>query len=201
MSQYFTQKMMNFRAGSLKEYLSKWEKVTSDREILKTVVGLPVDIGVLPTIKPKYLSSRFSKQETVLIENEISSLLNKGVIQKSNHEIGEFISPIFLTPKSDGNFRLILNLKTLNLEIPYVHFKMDTLHTVLPLITLNCFMAEIDLKDAYYTVPIKQEHQKYLKFIFKGTLYKFVCPPNGLCSGPRKFTKLLKPVLNCICLY
>ena len=66
---------------------------------------------------------------------------------------------------------------------------------VLNLITPNCFMAKVDIKDAYYSVPIMEEHQKYLKFWFKGELYQFTCLPNGLCSGPRKFTKLLKPRL------
>ena len=35
-----------------------------------------------------------------------------------------------------------------------------------------------------------------MKFQFQDKLYKFVCLPNGLCSGKRKFTKLLKPVLT-----
>ena len=56
-------------------------------------------------------------------------------------------------------------------------------------------MASIDLKDAYYLVPIHTEFQKYLKFQWKGKLYKFVCFPNGLAMCPRKFTKLLKPAL------
>ena len=72
---------------------------------------------------------------------------------------------------------------------------MDTINTVLSLVTPNCYMAKIDIKDAYYTVPILEGHQKYLKFKFQGRLFKFVALPNGLCSGPRKFTKLLKPPL------
>ena len=36
---------------------------------------------------------------------------------------------------------------------------------------------------------------KFLKFNLRGKLNKFTCLPNGLCSGPRKFTKLLKPLL------
>lgn len=41
---------------------------------------------------------------------------------------------------------------------------MDTLQSVISLMTPNCFMASIDLKDAYYSVPIAVAHQKYLKF-------------------------------------
>ena len=58
--------------------------------------------------------------------------------------------------------------------------------------TPNYYKAKVDIKDVYYSVPILPEHQKYPKFYFRGKLYQFTCLPNGLCSGPRKFTKLLK---------
>ena len=77
--------------------------------------------------------------------------------------------------------------------MPYHHFKMDTISTVLNLVTKDCFMANVDIKDTYYSVPIKISDQRYLKFEYNGNLYKFTCLPNGLSSGPRKFTKLLKP--------
>ena len=60
----------------------------------------------------------------------------------------------------------------------------------------GCFMASIDLKDAYCSVPIATVDQKYLKFQWRGKLNKYVCFPNGLAFCPRKFTKLLKPVYS-----
>ena len=77
--------------------------------------------------------------------------------------------------------------------MPYVRFKMETLQSTLNLIAPNRYLASIDLKDACYTVPIHPDYSKYLKFFWKGQLYKFLVFPNGLCSGPRKCTKLMKP--------
>ena len=57
-------------------------------------------------------------------------------------------------------------------------------------------MASIDLKDAYYSVPFATADQKYLKFQWRGKLYKYVCFPNRLAFCPRKFTKLLKTVYS-----
>ena len=106
------------------------------------------------------------------------------------------MSPIFLVPKSEDSFRRILNLKRLNENMSYIHFKMETIKSILTLVTPNCYMAKVDIKDAYCSVPILPEHQKYLKFYFRGKLYQFKRLPNGLCSGPRKFTKLLKPPIS-----
>ena len=71
---------------------------------------------------------------------------------------------------------------------------MDSLQAATELMKPGCFMASIDLKDAYYTVPIHHEFQKYLKFQVDGKLYQYTCLPNGLSSAPRLFTKLMKPV-------
>ena len=60
------------------------------------------------------------------------------------------------------------------------------------MVTTNCFMASIDIKDAYYSVPIAPEHRKYLRFQWKGKLLQYTCFPNGLACCPRLFTKLLK---------
>ena len=74
---------------------------------------------------------------------------------------------------------------------------MDSLKTVLQMKKLaGCFMASIDLKDAYYSVLIATADQKYLKFQWQGKLYKYLCFTNGLAFCSRKFTKLLKPVYS-----
>ena len=81
-------------------------------------------------------------------------------------------------------FLLLLQTKLYN------QFKLETLQLILKLTTAGCFMVSLDLKDAYYVFPINPDYTKYLKFSWKGELYRFlVC----LSSRPRKFTKLMKP--------
>ena len=94
---------------------------------------------------------------------------------------------------------MILNLKPLNEFVDYHHFKMDTFRTTLKLIRLGCFMASVDLKDAYYSIPIAEEDRKFLLFEWKGKYYQFTCLSNGLSSAPRIFTKILKPVYAHLC--
>ena len=186
-----------FKAGRLVEFLPMWREITSDLNILQYVHGVKISFieGIVPRQQP-YLPSVFNGQQHEIVQNEIQSLLLKGVLRESHSETGEFVSTIFLRPKNDGSFRMILNLKQFNEWVEYHHFKMDTLDTVTRMMKPGCFMASVDLKDAYYTVPIHSDHQKYLKFMFNGTLYQYTCLPNGLSSAPRIFTKLLKPVYS-----
>ena len=69
---------------------------------------------------------------------------------------------------------------------------MDGINIIINMVTRNCFMATIDLKDAYCSVGISRLFQKFLKFKWKEKLYCFTCFLNGLGSCPRKFTKLNK---------
>ena len=63
---------------------------------------------------------------------------------------------------------------------------METLRSIINLIERirNCYMASLNLKDAYYSVQISLEERKFLRFCWKGVLYQFTCLPNGLSSCP-----------------
>ncbi|WAQ94975.1 LOW QUALITY PROTEIN: hypothetical protein MAR_007446 [Mya arenaria] len=131
--------------------------------------------------------TKLNSKVKMVLDGEIKSLLLKGVTETAQHCDGEFISTV---PKSTGSYSLILNLKSLNESVEYIHFKMESLHAAVRLITPGCFMALIDLKDAYYTVNVSEEFRKYLRFIWRGQLYQYTCLANGLACAPRKFTKL-----------
>ena len=65
-----------------------------------------------------------------------------------------YVSSIFLREKKNNQHRLILNLKNFNKHVTHRHFKMDTLNTALDSVRKNCYMASIDLTDAYYPVAV-----------------------------------------------
>ena len=78
----------------------------------------------------------------------------------------------------------------------YVHFKIETLSSILKLVEQNAFMAAVGLQDAYYSIRVCKEDRRYLRFWWDGQFYQFTCLPNGLSSAPRLFTKILKPPLT-----
>ena len=183
-----------WQAGQLAYYKNSWKQITSDPWIIQTIMGVNIEFTSKPFQATVPCENTFSKAESEAVDLEVHKLLQKGVITQTTHESGEFISQIFVRPKKDATYRLILNLKKFNKFVKYHHFKMETIHTATELMKKNCYMASIDLRDAYYSVPVCKDHQKYLKFSWRNVLYKFTCLPNGLASAPRIFTKLLKPV-------
>lgn len=133
-----------------------------------------------------------------LIQEEIDSLLQKQAIIPVQEMPREFISTIFLVPKKSGGMRPIINLKPLNNFVETIHFKMETLQTALNLLQEGDFLVSVDLKDAYFSIPIHQQHRKYLRFLWKNQRYEFQCLPFGLKSAPRIFTKCTKPIMSAL---
>lgn len=92
---------------------------------------------------------------------------------------GDYFSNLFTREKKDGTMRTILNLKYLNEECDTHHFKMETLKQALHMIQPNSYLASIDIKDAFYSVPIHPDHRKYLKFMWFDISLQFDVMPNG----------------------
>ena len=131
-----------------------------------------------------------AQQET--LSTEIDALLLQGIIVHREYGLGDCVSPVFTTSKSDGSHRFILKLKRFNLCVQHIHFKMEGLSDVLNMMRPGIWMASVDLRDAYYSIPVHQEDQKFFSFTWEGKYYQFICLPNGYKDGPRVFTKVLK---------
>lgn len=107
-----------------------------------------------------------------------------------------FYSAVFLVPKRDGKWRPVINLRELNRFIRTAHFKMEDIQSVRDLLLESDWLTRIDLKDAYFSVPVHTDRQKFLRFRWQNTSYQFICLPFGLSMAPRVFTKLLKPAMT-----
>jgi len=133
-----------------------------------------------------------SRESSLLVEEEIQNLLQKGAVVMESPCQDQFISKLFQE-------RLVIQtcseLEASELFCPKVHFKMDGSEMIKDLLRKEDWMCTLDLKDAYLSVAIVQEHQRFLRFIWNGRIFEFTCLPFGLCSAPRIFMKLLHLVM------
>lgn len=106
------------------------------------------------------------------------------------------MSPLNVVPKSDGSYRLILDLRELNKLCKPKTFIYEDINTVIKVIEPKDNLVTIDLKSAFYHIPILKEHSTYLGFEWQGAFYKFVVLPFGACFSPYFCCKLIRPVIQ-----
>ena len=188
--------MNKYVAGNLKKIYLNSKSITNDEIILDIIKnGCKIDFKersrniCVPKIQ-------HSTKEIEIVNSEIQKLLDKGVIVQFDREPNDFVSTVFTTEEKDGSSRTILNLKCLNEFVRYRHFKMESLSDVLKTIKTDVWMANSDLKDAFFTVPVHISHQKYFKFGWFQNFYKFLGMPNGDSDAMRIFTKIRKSVFG-----
>ncbi|KAK7899532.1 hypothetical protein WMY93_020385 [Mugilogobius chulae] len=136
-------------------------------------------------------------QQFQVLASEISTLLTKKAIRevKCDQRTG-FYSRYFLIPKKDGGLRPILDLRSLNKFLRPLKCKMLTVPRVRQAVLPGDWFATIDLKDAYFQIPIWEGHRRYLRFAFAGKTYEFCVLPFGISLAPRTFTRCMDAVLG-----
>ncbi|XP_044153533.1 uncharacterized protein LOC122940815 [Bufo gargarizans] len=188
--------------GRLKQFSSAWQEIHASPWVTRTVKeGLKLEF-VSPPPGHFCINQRQQPDKQASLESEIATLILKGVlipVPEEQHGKG-FYSPIFLIKKPNGSFRLIINLKSLNKSIIYKKFKMETIKSTTQILPQDCFMATVDLQDAYYHVPIYHRHQCFLRIAiyYQGRLshFQFTALSFGLSSAPRVFSKIMSDVMK-----
>ena len=187
--------------GRLSFFHAAWEIIPSSVYIKDVVLrGYRLQfLAGLPTFQGLKITPLRSGQKSVILQ-EVQEMLVKKAIEAVPERIsGQGVySTIFLVPKKSGDLRPVINLKPLNRLLYVPHFRMETLQNVIHAVRPGEWMATLDLKDAYFHVPIHPQHRKYLRFRVAGQSYQFRALPFGLSTAPLIFTKVLAPVVAII---
>ena len=106
-------------------------------------------------------------------------MLAKGALEIARDPGPGFYSRLFLVEKATGGWRPVIDLSHLNDFVQLTSFKMETVASVLLSVREGDFLASLDLKDAYFQIPI---HGSSRKLCF------------GLSTAPQVFTRVFAAV-------
>ena len=188
--------------GRLGEFLSQWTESTVSPFVHDLIEnGYRLEFSAPPP--PIFLVTQppRDREKAEALGLLLGDLLDQRVLSEvPQEEEGQGVySHVFVVKKPSGKYRLILNLRPLNKWVRYKRFRMESIFSVTSLIFPKCYMATVDLRDAYLHIPIRQECQKFLRLAVRlGSATKhlqFRALPFGLSSSPRIFTKVLAEAL------
>ena len=174
----------------------KWRELTRDKWIHEVIAGNVLEFEEFPVQYRQPGPLRLHSADQQALDIAMLDFITHGIVEQCFPiNLPCFYSNIFPVIKPDGTARLILNLKDFNLTIRHEHFKMDTIREVITLIYPNCYFVTVDFKHAYFSVSVRPEDRRWLRFLWRNAEFQFTCLPQGLTSAPRTFTRLLKPAL------
>ncbi len=143
-------------AGRLQYHLANWERVIKDRWVLDTVKGYLIEFTNDPYQRTRLHPPQYGAELMVQMRVELTEILQKGEVTQVEETRGGFHSTLFLLPKKYHRQHPVINLKVLNQYVQTCHFKMEGLQTLKNLIKPGDWLAKVDLKDAYFTIPISR---------------------------------------------
>jgi hypothetical protein len=141
-----------------------------------------------------YLSKRTScgrpiclaPDQEIIVKRLVSGMLDAGIIRRARRQ--SFVSYPFLVPKASGAPRLVVDYSHLRglykkptLYLPSFCAALRRLRPDLQ----GRFMARIDLRDAFYSVPIPKALAPVSAFRVGASTYVFNALPMGLFVSPR----------------
>ena len=170
----------------MSQFLKNWKILTQDPNILSNIEGYKIPFQTPQVLDIAPMGAHLSQDQQVLVNQEILEMLKKGLF------LGTFVKNILNVRKKDAGNRSVINSKNLNQFILYQHFKMSGFHCLKFLIQENDFLSKIELNDVYFSVSLEKESEKYIRFLWLGSLYQFLYLCFRLEPIPRIFTKLLK---------
>ena len=183
--------------GRIAHFANTWKKYTSDRFVLSVVeYGYALTFSEsgpppLSTSPIEFPGDRAHGASSPLQE-AVQKLVEKGAVEiVDDPSTPGFYSRLFLVPKKDGGLRPVIDLKALNLHLRKESFKMETPASIAAAMRPGEWTTSIDLKDAYFHIPMARSSRKFLRFVVNGVVYQFAALPFGLSPAPLVFTRVM----------
>ena len=92
----------------------------------------------------------------------------------------------------------MLDVSRLNKFVVKAKFSMESNQSVLNSIQEGDWMVSMDMKDAYFHIPIHSNSRKYLRFTFNSKVFQFRALCFGLTTAPQVFTRVLAPLAKIV---
>lgn len=176
---------------ALKMFLDQQFERMGDSLGVTTLVEHEILTDAKP-IKQRYYPVSPVKQK--MLEEEVRKMLEDDVIEPSK---SPWSSPVILVPKKDGTQRFCVDFRRLNAVTKKDAYPLPYISSILDRLRDARYISSIDIKSAYWQVPIAPNSREKTAFTIPGMgLYQFKRMPYGLTNAPATFQRLIDNVLG-----
>ncbi|KAK9887659.1 hypothetical protein WA026_023780 [Henosepilachna vigintioctopunctata] len=131
-----------------------------------------------------------------ILNKEIDKMLELDII-KPVTTCSPWLSPLWLVDKKDGTHRVCFDGRKLNSVTMPDSYPMPLIDTIVSKIKSASFLSSIDLKSAFFQIPLDEESKMKTAFSVQGRgLFCFNVLPFGLHNSAQAMCKLMDVVIG-----
>lgn len=136
------------------------------------------------------------------VRRHLSELLEAGVIREST---SPFSSPIVVVRKKNGDIRLCIDYRKLNLQTIKDAYALPKLEESFMALTGSKWFSVLDLKSGYYQIEMHEADKPKTAFVTPLGFWEFNRMPQGVTNAPSTFQRLMErcmgdlPLWKCWC--
>lgn len=152
-----------------------------------------IDTGDAKPVKQRFYAVS-PKIENELFQ-EVNRMLALGVIEECPNTCS-WNNPVTMVSKANGKKRFCLDARILNGFTVKDAYGLPIIDGLLSRLSDTHFISAIDLKDAFWQIPLDPNSRDKTAFTVPGRpLYRFTVMPFGLCNAPQTMCRLMDKVI------
>lgn len=127
------------------------------------------------------------------MDREIERYMQMDAIEEC---VSEWANPLVPVRKSNGKLRVCLDSRRINAITKKDSYPMRDMKGIFHRLQSASYFSVIDLKDAYFQIPLKEECRDYTAFRTSKGLFRFKVCPFGLTNAPFTMCRLMDKVIG-----
>ena len=130
------------------------------------------------------------------VDEKLDELLEKDIIEEVSGRPTEWVSPLVVVPKSDGDIRICVDMRRANEAIVRERHPIPTIEEVLYDLNGSTVFSKLDLKWGFHQIELEAESREITTFVTHRGLFRYKRLMFGIASAPEKYQKIVKDSLS-----
>ena len=139
-------------------------------------------------------SRRYSETDKKFIQEEVSKLLKDEIIEPSQ---SSWRAQVLITKDERHKKRMVIDYsQTVNRFTHLDAYPLPRIDELINEIAKTKYYSTVDLKSAYYQVPLAKEDREFTAFEANGKLYQYCRMPFGVSNGVSTFQRIIDNLID-----
>ncbi len=132
-------------------------------------------------------------QDLGAVRKHLQELLSSGVIRESE---SSFSSPIVVVRKKNGDVRLCIDYRKLNLQTIKDAYALPNFEETFATLNGSKWFTVLDLKSGYYQIEVEEADKAKTAFVCPLGFWEFNRIPQGVTNAPSTFQRLMEKCMG-----